>query len=759
MPTAAELKASILANIPSGTPGAVSAADVRGELNSVVDYLKDKLTADRTYYVRTDGNDANTGLANTAGGAWLTPDYAREWIAQNIDFNNFRVTVEIADGTYPGVSSGKKLHGGGTLWFKGNHTTPANVILDGTTLTCAFETWNNNYDDTAIYVSGMTLKTLYSTCVATFGGRLYLGSPSFDGSVIIHSAASFAYLISAQGQNAYVGFNSPNTIVSVDTTVTPVQGLIQTNDRGRVTQYNTTFVNIPNWTTAGINVGSGCTVQAQGSFTGTATGKKFIVSYSNSLLVRADLSTLPGSIDGTWSYGFMPDAVGGMSIQQQLTMTAPAALTASAPGLTINQTWNNAAVVFSAAKIDVTSTVSAAQSKLLDLRLAGVAKAAISKSGGLRTYGAWTDDSNFEYGELLGFTSGTWLIASRAGTGVMRPLVFSTSGQAAWIIGADTAGGQPNWGHWVPLLDNLQDIGGTDRDATLAIGTFRPRDLYLGRTAYLGHFAPAAVAATTVDSAALGTGTGTLTISDATNWPSRGYINVEAETMWYSSRAGNVLTIQFRGSSFTGGGTPVVHADGVAVRPGLPISVSTPAINVGQIWNNSAVAFTAIEANITSVASAFGSKLMDLKRDGLSRFSVRRDGTTMLGSSNTNGAILFPSDKRVELYTYDQTGFAGLVASQVYTTWASERTTDVNAIFIEDGWNNASIDFKAFRMNITDTSSGANSKLMDLQVGGVSKMSVKKDGSVVAPNVPGAVTVSTSAPSGGNDGDVWYQVV
>ena len=45
-------------------------------------------------------------------------------------------------------------------------------------------------------------------------------------------------------------------------------------------------------------------------------------------------------------------------------------------------------------------------------------------------------------------------------------------------------------------------------------------------------------------------------------------------------------------------------------------------------------------------------------------------------------------------------------------------------------WNNAAVTFTGWRLNITDTASAAGSLLMDLQVGGTSRFSVAKNGSV-----------------------------
>lgn len=95
--------------------------------------VRDVLTADRTYYVRTDGSDSNTGLANTAAGAKLTIQGALDAIAQ-IDFNGYVVTVQIGSGTYTAdvlvpVTVGQADQY--ALVIKGDTTTPSNVVLNG----------------------------------------------------------------------------------------------------------------------------------------------------------------------------------------------------------------------------------------------------------------------------------------------------------------------------------------------------------------------------------------------------------------------------------------------------------------------------------------------------------------------------------------------------------------------------------------------------------------------------------------------------
>lgn len=103
----------------------------------MVDYLtlgRDKLLADRTYYVRKDGSNSNTGLTNNAAGAKLTVMGAMDALAQ-IDFNGYTVNVQIDDGTYSErvivpATVGQKLTD--NLQIKGNATTPSNVIISNT---------------------------------------------------------------------------------------------------------------------------------------------------------------------------------------------------------------------------------------------------------------------------------------------------------------------------------------------------------------------------------------------------------------------------------------------------------------------------------------------------------------------------------------------------------------------------------------------------------------------------------------------------
>jgi hypothetical protein len=113
--------------ISSGGTGATSVAAARTSLG-----IREKLAANRTYYVRPDGNNANDGLANTAGGAFLTIQKAYDNIVDSLDVAGYLVYIMVADGTYAaGVDITKAWFGSGTVLIRGNQTTPANVTVTG----------------------------------------------------------------------------------------------------------------------------------------------------------------------------------------------------------------------------------------------------------------------------------------------------------------------------------------------------------------------------------------------------------------------------------------------------------------------------------------------------------------------------------------------------------------------------------------------------------------------------------------------------
>ena len=93
-------------------------------------HVRELLAANRTYYVRTDGSDGNTGLANTAGGAFLTIQKAISIVAA-LDISIYDVTINVADGTYTaGIAiTGPWIGTGSTLTITGNTTTPANCVI------------------------------------------------------------------------------------------------------------------------------------------------------------------------------------------------------------------------------------------------------------------------------------------------------------------------------------------------------------------------------------------------------------------------------------------------------------------------------------------------------------------------------------------------------------------------------------------------------------------------------------------------------
>ena len=90
---------------------------------------REVLSANRTYYVRTDGSDSNNGLANTSGGAFLTIQKAIN-TASGLDLSIYDVSILVPAGTWTENLVLKSLVGAGRVTLTGDITTPSNVVLN-----------------------------------------------------------------------------------------------------------------------------------------------------------------------------------------------------------------------------------------------------------------------------------------------------------------------------------------------------------------------------------------------------------------------------------------------------------------------------------------------------------------------------------------------------------------------------------------------------------------------------------------------------
>jgi hypothetical protein len=107
--------------------GTYDASADTGKKVKLANLVREKLTANRTYYVRTDGSDSNTGLVDSAGGAWLTLQHAWDTISLTLEQDGYTVTIDIGDGTYASVTAATLVTG--PVTFNGNTTTPSNVLI------------------------------------------------------------------------------------------------------------------------------------------------------------------------------------------------------------------------------------------------------------------------------------------------------------------------------------------------------------------------------------------------------------------------------------------------------------------------------------------------------------------------------------------------------------------------------------------------------------------------------------------------------
>ena len=248
--------------------------------------FREKLTAARTYYVRTDGNDNNTGLSNTAGGAFLTIQKAVDMCAA-LDFSGFPVAVQVGDGTWTApVTVSSTVNG--VLTIAGNATTPDNVLFSLSSGSCVAAA----NPGVRVRVKDMKLQTSGVSGVAVnVGATAYVENCTFGACGYAHVAATTKGAIFVSGLCRIVGSapsfanldnaNLDTTVVAFTLTGTPA--------------FSTAFI------VAQALSYARCVLP---TFSGAATGARYYVITNSVINVNgAGATFLPGNASGTVGTG------------------------------------------------------------------------------------------------------------------------------------------------------------------------------------------------------------------------------------------------------------------------------------------------------------------------------------------------------------------------------------------------------------------------------------------------------------------------
>lgn len=261
----------------TGAPEDLTPAQARSVMS-----VREMLTANRTYYVRTDGNDSNDGLANTSGGAFLTLQRAVN-AAVSLDLSIYSININVADGTYTAGASLPAYVGVGPINIIGNVTTPGNVILNtaGTSLSCIGGNWS---------IDGVRVNSSAGGGISATGGILTVKQ-------IVFGACSAGHIIAASGGKVYLTNNY--SIVGV----APVHFYVIGG--GQVVAQNALTLTITGTPAFGVAFLSASGLSylsiANITYSGAATGVRYTIT-TNSVAMTGG-ATLPGSAAGTVATG------------------------------------------------------------------------------------------------------------------------------------------------------------------------------------------------------------------------------------------------------------------------------------------------------------------------------------------------------------------------------------------------------------------------------------------------------------------------
>ena len=255
--------------------------------------VREKLTATRTYYVRTDGSDANTGLVDSAGGAFLTWQKAANIAYNSLDLNGFDVTIQkgSTNGTWTaGVNLTGAQVGLGIIHFAGDITTPANATLSIT------GGYGFNIQGAVAYIKGFKITTITSgNCLdasnngtIVMEGKMEFGASPWNhigcsaGGKVKNNGSMTAYTISGGAGFCHWAASQAGALILVQSCTITLTG---------TPAFGTAFAQSDT---------TGAMIVNANTYSGTATGKLYNATLNGVIQSGA---TLPGGTAGTTATG------------------------------------------------------------------------------------------------------------------------------------------------------------------------------------------------------------------------------------------------------------------------------------------------------------------------------------------------------------------------------------------------------------------------------------------------------------------------
>lgn len=247
-----------------------------------------KLTSNRTYYVRTDGSDANTGLSDNAAGAFLTIQRAIDVISTTLDLGSNTVTVYVRAGNYGGFYLRPLVTSAAVsspVSIIGDLVTPANIAVSSSGNTIAAD-GVKGYSIAGIRVASSGASGVFAqnnaviTLVGvTFGFCTSSHISAYLGATVLVNGS---YTIELNAATHIACYGNSSVIVE--------SGSVITLSGARA--FSTAFV-----TSSMLSF----VLFSSVSFVGTATGTRYSATFNGAIYTGG--VTLPGSLAGSTATG------------------------------------------------------------------------------------------------------------------------------------------------------------------------------------------------------------------------------------------------------------------------------------------------------------------------------------------------------------------------------------------------------------------------------------------------------------------------